>query len=159
MDKSSIRQNVNPSASASCQDLLSLLKFMKTMLADMAEDYGLTPIQLHALHAIKGDGGLGAKSCLESEIQVATTMGGLAQTLHCDASNVTGIVDRLTALALISRQEHPQDRRVKTLQLTVKGSRVIDSIQAELPAKLGCDRLNEVDRRALRAIVSTLQSG
>lgn len=144
--------------------MLSLLKHMKAAMADMAEVYGLTPIQLYALHAIKGDTALSATDGTVIAQEIAKqptaemTMGGLAQILRCDASNVTGIVDRLVALTLISRREHPQDRRAKILQLTAQGNRVIESIQAELPGKLGCDRLDTLDRQALQSIVQKLRA-
>ena len=42
-------------------------------------------------------------------------MGRLADTLSCDASNVTGLVDRLESRGLVRRQPSPDDRRVKVL--------------------------------------------
>jgi len=80
-------------------------------------------MQIHALYAIKhGD----------------VTMGRVAETLHCDASNVTGIVDRLVAGQFITRQEGELDRRTKTLQLTAKGHRAIDGhlLSPTRPARL-----------------------
>src|ERR1700733_1896639 len=85
-----------------CQDLLGLIGRIKTSLARLSEKYDLTIMQVHALYAIsQGD----------------TTMGRVADTLHCDASNVTGIVDRLVASKLITRHEGEHDRRTKTLHL------------------------------------------
>jgi len=48
-------------------------------------------------------------------------MRDLALRLHCDASNITGIVDRLEARGLVERQPAPGDRRVKALVVTDKG--------------------------------------
>jgi MarR family transcriptional regulator, organic hydroperoxide resistance regulator len=48
-------------------------------------------------------------------------MRDLAARLRCDASNVTGIVDRLEARGLVERQPAPDDRRVKALVVTDKG--------------------------------------
>jgi len=71
-----------------CQDLLGLIGRVKTSLARLSEKYDLTVMQLHALYAMSnGD----------------NTMGKVANTLHCDASNVTGIVDRLVAGHYITR--------------------------------------------------------
>lgn len=52
--------------------------------------------------------------------------------LHCDASNITGVVDKLYSLKLINRDESPTDRRVKILSLTNKGSELCQIILAEL---------------------------
>ena len=49
------------------------------------------------------------------------TMGALAGALACDASNVTGLVDRLEARGLIERLTLPHDRRVKAIALTSEG--------------------------------------
>jgi DNA-binding MarR family transcriptional regulator len=53
-------------------------------------------------------------------------MRDLAGELGCDASNLTGIADRLEARGLVHRQADPQDRRVKLLVLTEEGRRVAD---------------------------------
>src|SRR5580704_6835952 len=126
-----------------CQDLLGLIGRIKTSLASLSEKYDLTIMQVHALYAIsQGD----------------ATMGQVAGTLHCDASNVTGIVDRLVAGNLITRQEGAQDRRTKTLHLTDKGHAAVDDIYAHLPAQLGCGRLNDTERTTLHDIVAKLIS-
>ena len=48
-------------------------------------------------------------------------MRDLADGLACDASNVTGIVDRLERRGLVERQVSSSDRRVKTLVVTAEG--------------------------------------
>jgi DNA-binding MarR family transcriptional regulator len=124
-----------------CQDLLGLIGRMKASMVVLAEKYDLTIMQVHALYAIsQGD----------------VTMGKVAGTLHCDASNVTGIVDRLVAIKFITRQEGAQDRRTKTLQLTDKGRAAIDDIYSHLPAQLGCARLSDTEREQLHGIVGKL---
>lgn len=137
-------KEVNISDADSCQDLLKLIKSIKAAMAELAESHGLTSIQLYALNAINDAGAVGI------------AMGRLAQTLHCDASNITGIVDRLTALSLIVRQENPQDRRVKNLFLTKQGQRTVDQLKSQLPGRLGCSRMDDKQRLWLRSIVDTL---
>ena len=126
---------------AVCQELLDLLKKFKAHMARIAEEHSLTTMQLHALHAI-ADG--------------YATMGKVAQTMHCDASNVTGIVDRLTSLKLVTRQENPDDRRVKTLQLTPHGQAVLQQIIDELPERLGCTRLSQQELISLHRSIAKL---
>jgi len=55
------------------------------------------------------------------ELDEPLPMGELALRLCCDASNVTGIVDRLEARSLVERRMAPDDRRVKHLVLTEAG--------------------------------------
>jgi DNA-binding MarR family transcriptional regulator len=56
----------------------------------------------------------------------------LACALHCDNSNVTGIVDRLEDRGLVERRVDPADRRVKRLVLTSEGA----ALRGELRARL-----------------------
>jgi DNA-binding MarR family transcriptional regulator len=131
-------------AASACQNLLALVKHLKAAMAGLAEEYNLTSIQLYALYAIKEAGATGM------------AMGRLAQTMHCDASNITGIVDRLAALSLIVRQEDGHDRRVKKLLLTEQGERIFGIIEAELPARMGCDLLSQQERLELRGLTLKL---
>ncbi|MFF0293944.1 MarR family winged helix-turn-helix transcriptional regulator [Kitasatospora sp. NPDC004615] len=45
----------------------------------------------------------------------------IAQTLSCEPSNVTGIVDRLEGRGFVTRESDPQDRRVKLVVATDSG--------------------------------------
>lgn len=86
------------------------------------------------------------------------SMGELAESLFCDASNVTGIIDRLEARGLVERQPDPNDRRVKRLVLTSSGRTLWqahhDRIFAELPGGLPCfPALSADDRRVLLGLL------
>ncbi len=52
----------------------------------------------------------------------------LAESLGCDPSNVTGVVDRLQERGLLARSEAPADRRVKFLQATPAGQRLRETL-------------------------------
>ena len=51
-------------------------------------------------------------------------MSEIAAVLHCDTSNVTGIVDGLEEKGLAPRQPSESDRRVKLIALTAEGRRL-----------------------------------
>jgi DNA-binding MarR family transcriptional regulator len=55
-------------------------------------------------------------------------MGELAQHMHCDSSNITGIVDRLEERGLVERQAAERDRRVKLVALTAEGEALRDEL-------------------------------
>jgi DNA-binding MarR family transcriptional regulator len=81
-------------------------------------------------------------------------MSELAGSLHCDNSNVTGIIDRLEDRGLVRREPAAHDRRVKMLIITPKG----ESLRARLaelsdrpPAALA--QLDGDDQIALRDIL------
>src|SRR5207248_3403792 len=96
-----------------CRAWQLLMKFFfaqREHLPASGAEFDLSPIQCHVLHLIEPGRPL--------------PMNRLAETLSCDASNVTGLVDRLEARGLVRRQPWPQDRRVKVIQLTSTGARL-----------------------------------
>ena len=70
-------------------------------------ELGLTFPQAHALRLL--------------EPETTMPMSDLAERLVCDASNVTGIADRLETRGLVERRSAERDRRVKALALTEAG--------------------------------------
>jgi DNA-binding MarR family transcriptional regulator len=61
------------------------------------------------------------------------SMSALAELLMCDASNVTGIIDKLEARGFAKRVP-AEDRRVKVLVLTPEGEQVRATIRERLLA-------------------------
>ena len=86
----------------------------KHNLMDMAESHGLTIMQLYTLCLLEADASI--------------PMNSLSSTLSCDASNVTGIVDRLLQHDYIKREENPKDRREKMITLSPKGAKICEQI-------------------------------
>jgi DNA-binding MarR family transcriptional regulator len=81
-------------------------------------------------------------------------MSVLAGYLACDASNVTGLVDRLEGRGLVERRSAEHDRRVKLLCLTELGAEVRRRLMermAEPPAAISA--LSAADLRALRDVM------
>ena len=82
------------------------------------------------------------------------TMGELATVLHCDNSNVTGIVDGLEEKGLATREPAPGDRRVKLTALTGEGRKVRGRlIKAVEKPPAWVERLSTADRRVLVEIL------
>jgi DNA-binding MarR family transcriptional regulator len=82
-------------------------------------------------------------------------MSALADALHCDNSNITGIVDRLEAAGLAERRAHETDRRIKAVVLTEKGERTRIEIErrvGEPPPRIAA--ISEADAVALRDILA-----
>jgi DNA-binding MarR family transcriptional regulator len=75
----------------------------------LAAEFELSPVQAHVLRTL----GYGPQP-----------MSVLADYLSCDASNVTGLVDRLESRGLVERRNAEHDRRVKLLCLTEAGAEV-----------------------------------
>jgi DNA-binding MarR family transcriptional regulator len=125
-----------------CEDIVALLGKLKNVLLEIADEQNITRIQLSALYSISKTGEL--------------PMGRVADVLHCDPSNVTGLVDRLVTQGLITRQECATDRRAKTLRLTPKGQEVVSYIHQTLPSKLDCSRLAGQELQQLHSLILKL---
>jgi DNA-binding MarR family transcriptional regulator len=81
-------------------------------------------------------------------------MSEIAAFLHCDNSNVTGIVDGLEEKGLATRRPSEGDRRVKLIELTAAGRQVRSRVTHALekpPAWI--EGLSEADRRTLRDLL------
>ncbi len=82
------------------------------------------------------------------------TMSEVAAVLHCDNSNVTGIVDGLEERGLATRQPSETDRRVKLIALTAEGRRVRARLMKAVEAPPAWLRaLPARDQRALRDLL------
>lgn len=95
------------------------------------------------------------QAMLLRQLDQPLAMNAVAGRLHCDASNVTGIVDRLEARGLVERRAAEGDRRVKALAITPAGAalrkRVIQ-VMTEPPAAIAA--LSVKDQEALRDILA-----
>jgi len=80
----------------------------KTSFNEQVVELGLTPIQARTLLCIDP-----RRPC---------TMSDVAQELGCGPSNITGVVDKLEARALVERRMHSEDRRSKTVSMTRRGA-------------------------------------
>lgn len=85
------------------------------------------------------------------------SMGTLADAWKCDASNVTWLVDRLEEHGLAERRPHPTDRRVRTVALTRKGTKMRAQIEGKMfEAPANFRELSNSDIEALRRILRKL---
>ena len=129
-----------------CRAWQLLMKFFfaqRGHLPSSGAEFDLSPIQCHVLHLIEPGRPL--------------PMSRLADTLSCDASNVTGLVDRLESRGLVRRQPSPRDRRVKVLALTPAGSRLRAQLLRQMTGRsLPLSRLSLNQQRTLVKILEVL---
>ena len=125
-----------------CWELLfDLIATERARIPAIASEFELSPTQVHVLRLLQPG--------------TPVPMGRLACGLGCDASNITGIVDRLEARGLIQRRPAARDRRVKVLVITPAGARVREAILhrlAEPPEPIA--RLSPEDQRTLAEILA-----
>jgi len=128
-----------------CRAWQLLVKFFfaqREHLPPLDDELELSPAQCHVLHLIEPGRPL--------------PMRQLAETLSCDASNVTGLVDRLEARGLVERRPSAQDRRVKELQLTPAGLRARSSLLRRMSAQ--SHPLARLSSRQQRELVRMLEA-
>ena len=113
----------------------------------LCAEFDLTPAQGHALRV------------LDPARPVPMSM--LADALVCDASNVTGIVDKLESRGFIVRQGTDHDRRVKHLAVTERGCLIRDKLVAAVmnPPEAVAALPNEVKTRLTGLLRSLLERG
>lgn len=88
------------------------------------------------------------------ELDEPIPMRDLADRLCVDASNVTGIVDRLESRGLVERRPSSEDRRVKHLVLTEAGRELVAEHRKGLLLDLPLlEDLTADDRRQLAALL------
>ncbi|GAC1591038.1 MAG: MarR family transcriptional regulator [Acidimicrobiales bacterium] len=131
----------DPAVDAEVTDLLfGMLGLMKQHLIGAVAEIGLSPQQAHALRCLVPGRPL--------------PMRDLAAELMCDASTVTGIVDRLEQRGLVERRPDAVDRRVKSLVVTEAGVAVRDDLwQRLLTGAPHLEGLSHVQRVELRDLL------
>ena len=116
--------------------------------------WGERPLRMPALAAEFDLSPMGIKTLYLLEPGVEIPMSRVAEQCGCDASNITGIVDRMESRGLIERRDSPGDRRVKLIALTGEGVEVREQVLDRLyepPAAITA--LSAADQRALRDIM------
>jgi len=110
-----------PRSSRACEAwelLFDLLMRQRTRLPQVAAEFELSEPQCHVLRLMEPGAGV--------------PMRRLVERLGCDASNVTGIVDRLEARGLVERTACAHDRRVRMVRLTPHGAKIRARIVARM---------------------------
>jgi DNA-binding MarR family transcriptional regulator len=113
-------------------------------LMKLAEEHDLTVMQLYTLCTMVP--------------REPIPMNTISCMLFCDASNVTGIVDRLLTQGYIVREEKPEDRRVKMISLTLKGEKLRKELlnalsEYELPEFQGLSASQQNELKSLLAVI------
>ena len=132
--------------SQACEAWQLLVRFFFNQRGDLpalASEFELSLAQCHVLRLIEPDRPI--------------PMGRLAEALACDASNVTGLVDRLESRGLVRRQPSAEDRRSKVLELTPAGVRLRSIVLQHMttPPKI-LHRLSADEQRALVKMLERL---
>lgn len=126
------------------QKLIALMMRSKRHMFTASESRGLTHVQGMLLVTMKPGS--------------PRTMNELSEMMGCDASNITGLVDRLEANNYINRMADLNDRRVKKIQLSDQGCQCRKSLLKELCKAEAFDlsKLTDEEVKTLQAIIDKL---
>ncbi len=126
------------------RNLAMLLLRSKQRLGVLATEYDITGVQATLL--------------LILEPNKSVKMSYLAEMFECDASNVTGITDRLEQVHLINREQDLTDRRIRLISLTDNGSQLRKKFLSGLEQSdaIGLGGLTTADREKLFEILAKL---
>jgi DNA-binding MarR family transcriptional regulator len=135
-----VRKTAGAHGSAAWTLLLELLLAERGRIPAIAATLRLSPVQCHVLRLL--------------EPGTPVSMRRVADALACDASNVTGIVDRLEARGLLERRVAAHDRRLRVVAVTRRG----EAVRARLLARLSAPpppiaRLSRAEQRTLCTIL------
>ncbi|MFI6155922.1 MarR family winged helix-turn-helix transcriptional regulator [Kitasatospora sp. NPDC051170] len=84
----------------------------------------------------------------------------IAQTLSCEPSNITGIVDRLETRGFVTRAADRHDRRVKLVAATETGAAASEELRESLNfAREPLAALGQDERAVLRDLLRRMLSG
>ena len=120
--------------------LSRIMMARKGHMLETAAAFDLSPPQMWALRHL--------------EPGTPLPMSALAELLHCDNSNVTGIVDRLESRGLVERRPAEHDRRVKHLVVTEAGIEVRERVGARMhQPPPGFERLTAEEQRRLATLL------
>lgn len=112
----------------------------------LAAEHGLSAVQAKVLMTLKPG--------------QAVTMRALAGLLRYDASNLTGVIDRLEERGVVRRVPHASDRRVKEVSLSDEGAKLRLDFWTRLTGQSGpIGRLNDRELGELRTLLRSAISG
>src|SRR3954447_19196842 len=121
--------------------LFRLFVSQRGRVPQVAAEFDLSPMQAHVLRLLEPDQPLPMRT--------------LARKLCCDASNVTGIVDRLEERRLVRREAAPGDRRGEMLVVSARALPIPAPVRArrrQAPEPIAS--LSAADQRTLREILA-----
>ncbi len=120
--------------------LLECYLAQRPRIPAVAHQHDLSPVQVHVLSLL--------------DPNAPQPMHRIAEKLACDASNVTGIIDRMEQRDLVKRVDHPDDGRVKMLSLTKRGLTTREEVLSDLyRAPESVAKLSETEQRQLQALL------
>lgn len=125
-------------------DLRRIMRAMDVYSRQLATSHGLTGPQMLCLREITTHGSL--------------TTGTLARGMALSPATLTGILDRLEARGLVSRERRPEDKRRVLVSLTPHGRQMALELPSPLQERFGARmaKLSTDDQTAIRIALGSV---
>lgn len=119
MTRASTRKDAAPNSGVDLQaapghSIRRLQQVAVAIFMQESADSGVTPVQYAVLQTLAAQPGIDQRT--------------LARVVSFDTSTIGGVVDRLEARGLLTRNHSPEDRRVRLLHLTAEGEALLADI-------------------------------
>jgi DNA-binding MarR family transcriptional regulator len=125
-------------------DLRRIMRAMDVYSRQLAGSHGLTGPQMLCLREIT--------------THTSLTTGALARAVALSPATLTGILDRLEARGLVSRERRPEDKRRVLVSLTPHGKQIALELPSPLQERFG-SRMTELstdEQTAIRLALSSI---
>jgi DNA-binding MarR family transcriptional regulator len=125
-------------------DLRRIMRAMDVYSRQLATSHGLTGPQMLCLREITTHGSL--------------TTGTLARGMALSPATLTGILDRLEARGLVSRERRPEDKRRVLVSLTPHGRQMAQELPSPLQDRFGSrmTKLSIDEQTAIRVALGSV---
>lgn len=111
---------------------------------EMFKEYGITTTQYNVLRILRGAGPNGLPC------------GAIADRMITRDSDITRLLDRLTAMHLVERGRLPGDRRVVTVRLTQKGTELLAELDPVVQ-RMHRELLGHLDETTIAGLIAGLE--
>lgn len=140
-------KQTKPFTSALEEAALNIMRTASEMTysaGEVLKQYGITTTQYNVLRILRGAGANGLPC------------GAIAERMITRDSDITRLLDRLTAMHLVERGRLPGDRRVVTVRLTSKGSEVLAELDPVVQ-QMHRELLGHLDEATIAGLISGLE--
>ena len=124
--------------------VVELMDRTRQTVREVGEEEGLSIPQLDVLRRLR---------------RGPSPMRRLAVQMNCEASNLTGLVDRLEARGLVERLPYPEDRRVKCVALTREGEELGREMWLAVAGRCELNRLSDSRKQTVAAALRDAMRG
>jgi DNA-binding MarR family transcriptional regulator len=125
-------------------NIIRTAEVVQRFITDFLRPFDLSPVQYNVLRILRGAGAAGA---------TCSQIGGRLLTRDPD---ITRLLDRMQARALIERERSSEDRRVVITRISKTGLKLVDSIDQPLRS-VSKAKLGKFGREALADLIAGLE--